>query len=97
MKRKNGKLALEQMAQTNIDVLFLDLTMPVMDGFEVLASLPVNNHPTKVIIVSGDIQAAAKQRCRALGALDFIEKNRLIPLILPSYLLSTASHFRLST
>lgn len=71
---ENGKLALEQMAQTNIDVLFLDLTMPVMDGFEVLASLPVNNHPTKVIIVSGDIQAAAKQRCRALGALDFIEK-----------------------
>lgn len=48
--------------------------MPVMDGFEVLASLPVSSHPTKVFVISGDIQSAAKQRCLDLGALDFIEK-----------------------
>ncbi len=74
LQAENGKEALEQLVNTNVDILFLDLTMPVMDGFEVLASLPVSNYPTKVIIVSGDIQSAAKQRCRALGALDFIEK-----------------------
>lgn len=71
---ENGKLAIEQMTQTHIDVLFLDLTMPVMDGFEVLNALSSNHHSTKVIVVSGDIQTTAKQRCLAMGALDFIEK-----------------------
>lgn len=71
---EDGRGALDVIASQNIDILFLDLTMPVMDGFEVLASLPVNSHPTKVIVVSGDIQLSAQQRCFELGALDFIEK-----------------------
>ncbi|MEH0758852.1 response regulator [Vibrio sp. 16] len=74
LQAENGKEALEQLVETDIDILFLDLTMPVMDGFEVLASLPVSRYLTKVIVVSGDIQSEAKQRCRAMGALDFIEK-----------------------
>ncbi|NVD09023.1 response regulator [Vibrio sp. JPW-9-11-11] len=71
---EDGQQALDIMADCDIDVLFLDLTMPVMDGFEVLAALPVNHYPTDVIVVSGDIQAAAKSRCSDMGAADFIEK-----------------------
>jgi CheY-like chemotaxis protein len=70
----NGREALVCLSQHNIDVLFLDLTMPVMDGFEVLHSLPVSTHKTTVIVVSGDIQQTAKQRCLSLGAYEFIEK-----------------------
>ncbi|MFM2663693.1 response regulator [Vibrio mediterranei] len=33
---ENGRQALETMQCDNIDILFLDLTMPEMDGFEVL-------------------------------------------------------------
>lgn len=71
---KNGREALQIMLASHVDVLFLDLTMPVMDGFEVLASMPVNNYPTQVIVVSGDIQEKAQSRCRELGAKYFIEK-----------------------
>ncbi|RTZ18087.1 response regulator [Vibrio aquaticus] len=71
---EDGREALDIIASHDIDLLFLDLTMPVMDGFEVLASLPVNDYPTKVVVVSGDIQSSAQQRCFELGALDFIEK-----------------------
>jgi CheY-like chemotaxis protein len=71
---ENGKEGLQILSQHSIDVLFLDLTMPVMDGFEVLSALPVNSHHTNIIIVSGDIQEKAKQRCFNLGAKGFIEK-----------------------
>lgn len=71
---ENGQIALDLLKQSNFDILFLDLTMPVMDGFEVLAALPVSRYPTNVIVVSGDIQSAAKERCLRLGARDFIEK-----------------------
>ncbi len=71
---ENGKEALECLALNSIDLFFLDLTMPVMDGYDVLAELPVNTYPTNVVVVSGDVQQAAKDRCLALGAADFIEK-----------------------
>ncbi|WP_100752589.1 response regulator [Vibrio salilacus] len=71
---ENGQQALDILTSHHIDVLFLDLTMPVMDGFEVLANMPVNHYPTDVIVVSGDIQTAAKARCSDMGAKDFIEK-----------------------
>jgi len=71
---EDGHEALAILAEQNIDVLFLDLTMPVMDGYEVLDALPVSSHPTKVVVVSGDVQQAAQKRCFKLGAYDFIEK-----------------------
>lgn len=71
---ENGKQALEVLARENIDLFFLDLTMPVMDGYDVLSALPVNKYPTRIVVVSGDVQQQAKQRCRMLGAEDFIEK-----------------------
>lgn len=71
---EDGNEALAILVEQNIDVLFLDLTMPIMDGYEVLTALPVSKHPTKVVVVSGDVQLAAQQRCMQLGAYAFIEK-----------------------
>ncbi|MGF1762150.1 response regulator [Aliivibrio kagoshimensis] len=71
---ENGKEALELLATENIDVVFLDLTMPIMDGYQVLSALPVNPYPSKVIVVSGDTQDQAIKRCLNLGAFDFIKK-----------------------
>ncbi|MGB1321256.1 MAG: response regulator [Vibrio gallaecicus] len=71
---ENGQQALELLATHPIDLLFLDLTMPVLDGFGVLTALPVNTYPTKVVVVSADIQSQAKQRCIDLGAIAFLDK-----------------------
>ncbi len=56
------------------DVLFLDLNMPVMDGYEVLKSIKSNDFQTVVIVVSGDIQPEATSRVKALGAIAFLKK-----------------------
>ncbi|MGN2612837.1 response regulator [Aliivibrio fischeri] len=94
---ENGKEGLQTLSEHDIDVLFLDLTMPIMDGFEVLASLPVNSYQTHIIVVSADIQEKARQRCYELGAKEFIEKpfsNDVIQQVFKKYqipLLNTAA------
>ncbi|GAK20241.1 chemotaxis protein CheC [Vibrio sp. JCM 19052] len=85
LEAQDGHEALKILAEQNIDVLFLDLTMPIMDGFEVLESLPVSQHPTKIVIVSGDVQQEAKQRCLDLGAIDFIAKPLSEEQVVPLY------------
>ncbi|MDN2483753.1 response regulator [Vibrio agarivorans] len=71
---EDGHQALQIMQCHNIDALFLDLTMPVMDGFALLEALPVNPYPTDIIVFSADVQEQAKTRCRQLGAKHFISK-----------------------
>lgn len=82
---QDGREALSIISEQNIDILFLDLTMPVMDGFEVLAALPVSQYATKVIVVSGDIQKEARNRCLSLGAYDFVEKPFSLKVIEPLF------------
>ena len=69
-----GREALERIRQGGIDVMLLDLTMPDMDGYQVLAALRDEAHRCKVIVVSADIQDEAVRRVLELGALAFIRK-----------------------
>ncbi|NVK87308.1 MAG: response regulator, partial [Gammaproteobacteria bacterium] len=48
--------------------------MPEMDGYQVLEHIFKEQLATNVIVVSGDIQAAARERVMSLGALAFIRK-----------------------
>ncbi|GGY94933.1 MAG: hypothetical protein PWP74_1167 [Shewanella sp.] len=70
----NGAEGLEAIKAGKGEVVFLDLNMPVMDGYEVLRTVQQQDLPAMIIVVSGDIQMQAHQRVKALGALDFIQK-----------------------
>ncbi|QRG84204.1 response regulator [Vibrio diabolicus] len=85
IEAQDGYEALNILAEQNIDILFLDLTMPIMDGFEVLESLPVSHYQTKIVIISGDVQQEAKQRCIELGAQAFIAKPLTEEQVIPLY------------
>lgn len=71
---ENGKEGLSCLKNVDIDIMFLDLTMPVMDGFSVLKSLPVRDFNTTIIVLSADVQLTAMERCLALGADYFLSK-----------------------
>jgi two-component system chemotaxis response regulator CheB len=75
-KAQNGKVALEMIAETQPDVIILDLEMPEMDGLEVLKALKEKNLPTKVIMFSTYTTVGAEQTFEALelGAVDFVPK-----------------------
>lgn len=70
----NGEDALDIIRKGQGELLFLDLNMPVLDGYGVLEALKAENIPIITIVVSGDIQPEANARVKALGALDFIKK-----------------------
>nr|WP_086937946.1 response regulator [Thaumasiovibrio occultus] len=70
----NGEEALAIIAQRHIDLMFLDLTMPVMDGYQTLDALRQRNISLPVIVVSADIQPEAQRRVNQLGASGFISK-----------------------
>lgn len=70
----NGVEALEAYRTGKAEVMFLDLTMPVMDGYQVLDTLQKEGLNCFVIVVSADIQPKAQERVKQLGAIAFIKK-----------------------
>ncbi len=66
---ENGREAVAAIEAGKGDILLLDLTMPVMDGFEVLTYIRKNDLPTLPIVISGDIQPESHKRVMALGAV----------------------------
>ncbi|WP_417539304.1 response regulator [Marinobacter sp.] len=70
----NGVEALGKLRAGEADLMFLDLNMPEMDGYQVLEHIQAEDLPIMTIVVSGDIQPEARERVRKLGAIDFIKK-----------------------
>jgi chemotaxis protein CheY-P-specific phosphatase CheC len=56
----NGMEALEAISAGQGDIVFLDLNMPVMDGYQVLEAVRERDLPSMAIVVSGDIQPEAE-------------------------------------
>ncbi|WP_283149628.1 response regulator [Silvimonas soli] len=70
----NGLEALEAYKNGKADVMFLDLTMPDLDGYGVLETLQKEGLNSFVIVVTADVQTLARERVRALGAAAFVKK-----------------------
>lgn len=70
----NGEEAVEQYKKNSPKMCFMDLTMPVMDGFEAVKQICEYDKDAKIIIVSADIQEASMKRAKENGAIGFIKK-----------------------
>jgi two-component system chemotaxis response regulator CheB len=72
----NGLMAVQRMQASPVDVVVLDIEMPVMDGLTALPQLLAAHPKTRVIIAStlSTPGAEVTLRALALGAADFIPK-----------------------
>jgi two-component system, sensor histidine kinase and response regulator len=74
----NGVAALRQLADTEFDLLLLDLHMPEADGFQVIAAIRANESGTRVrlpvIALTARSRREDRQRCLAAGMDDFLVK-----------------------
>ena len=71
---QNGQEALDLYKQISPNIAFLDLTMPIMDGFEALEKIKEFDSNAKVVIISADIQKLSMDKALQLGAYNFIKK-----------------------
>ncbi len=81
----DGRSALAALRERVFDVALLDLSMPGLDGLEVLAAVAGDPVRPQVIFVSGYGTVSTATRAMKLGAYDFVEKpverERLLALV----------------
>jgi len=72
----NGQQGLEIAIQTLPDIIFCDVQMPVMDGYETLCE--IRNHPetanTPFILLTGRVLTDSWDKYEAAGANSWLEK-----------------------
>ena len=69
--------ALAAYVQLEPDLVLLDLTMPEVDGFQLLEAFKRHDRPDEfrpVLVLTADSTIAARRRALALGAKDFVTK-----------------------
>lgn len=71
---QNGQEALDLYKEISPIIVFLDLTMPIMDGFTALEKIKEFDKNARVVIISADIQKLSMDRVLKLGAFDFVKK-----------------------
>ena len=83
VEAENGREAVEKYSSENVDVVLLDITMPEMDGYEVLLQLRGDEalRHIPVVMVSAIDEAESVVRCLELGAEDYLGKP-FNPLVL---------------
>lgn len=70
----DGAEALDVLAATPVDGVFMDLVMPGLSGFAVLAQIR-NRHPLlPVVVISGHAADGAAAKAKELGAVAVLEK-----------------------
>lgn len=74
VEAKDGASALEMFRQISPDVTFLDLTMPDMNGLDVLSAVKHECPSAKVVVVTADIQKRVIERAMELGAFTLLKK-----------------------
>lgn len=73
---ENGQDALEKISQLNVDLVLLDIQMPVLDGYQVLERMKVSDSlkDIPVIVISAQHEMDSVVRCIEMGAEDYLPK-----------------------
>ncbi|HEX3992753.1 MAG TPA: chemotaxis response regulator protein-glutamate methylesterase, partial [Acetobacteraceae bacterium] len=79
-KASNGRMAIEELKRTKVDVLVLDIEMPVLDGMTALPLLLQTDPGLKIVMASTLTTRGADIAMRALrmGAADYVPKPSTI-------------------
>jgi CheY-like chemotaxis protein len=68
----SGGDAMYKMVSSQPECMVLDLVMPGMDGFKVLASLKEQNFNIPVVVLTADVSEAYLARCHKAGAKGYV-------------------------
>jgi two-component system chemotaxis response regulator CheY len=70
----DGQIGVEKYKELKPDLTFMDLTMPVMNGFQALEEIMKLDQRAIVIILTADVQIKAVAKAHDLGAFSVVKK-----------------------
>jgi DNA-binding NtrC family response regulator len=70
----DGEAALKLLEESNVDVLLTDISMPRMDGMELLRRVHQRPNPPEVIMLTGHATVETAIEAMKLGAYDYLSK-----------------------
>lgn len=73
-KALDGQTAIDVITEKQPDLVTLDLQLPLVHGYDVLAAAIALEKPPLVVVASGSGQESMKRRCKELGAVEFFVK-----------------------
>ncbi|MDQ6953512.1 MAG: response regulator [Mariprofundaceae bacterium] len=74
IQAKDGQECIDKLIKNKPDVLFLDLVMPKVNGFEVLEYMQEHAVNVPTVVLTADIQEGVSERCMRLGAIAYLNK-----------------------
>jgi len=74
LEASNGQEAIDIYKTDKPDLCFMDLTMPIIDGFEATKQIVQFDKDAKIVVITADIQEGAKDRALKNGARAFVKK-----------------------
>ena len=89
-RASDGGEAVELARQLQPDVVALDISMPVMDGFEAAAALEQLDHPPAVLMLTGSNSPEDVDRARRAGAKGYITKDAIAARLVDAILAAAA-------
>lgn len=70
----NGRMALEKMSEREFDVVFSDIEMPEMDGFELVEKVRQQSKTLPIIMLSSHDEDDFRGKAFELGANEYLTK-----------------------
>jgi DNA-binding NtrC family response regulator len=74
IEAEDGRAAVDRIRQGDIDLVFLDLAMPVLNGQEVLREIGDQARTTEIVVLTADDSIPSAVACIQAGAADYINK-----------------------
>jgi DNA-binding NarL/FixJ family response regulator len=73
----DGSEAVELARTLDPDVVLMDVSMPVLDGFEATREIRAESEDTRILMLTGSNSRADVDRSREAGASGYVTKDRI--------------------